>query len=385
MKNQENTLRLNLKYGMKPGRKGTVGVENNGGTLRLRLPRHVYGGRQKYLYLGLNDTKENRKTARAKAQIIESDIFFDRFDPTLVKYKPRVYPYPEAKPQASDLTLTQLWQQYVDFKSKQLSPSSLKDFRRVSNHIAALPDKSLKSAKQIARHLQEFLSADAAKRTLTQINACCKWAVEQELIEENPFDGMARRVKVRHQQSINPFTTVERDLIIRAFETEELHQHYAPLVKFLFFTGCRTSEAVGLTWQHVAPDLSTITFAEVVVEGERILTTKTHKIRKFPINESLKDLIVSLRPSQVQPLAPVFTDTQGNLVRPNNFLRRHWQPVVKALPIAYRPQYNTRHTFITLCLEADVPIAQVAAWVGNSPKIILEHYAGLTRAEVPEL
>jgi integrase len=384
MKNQENTLRLNFKYGMKPGRKGTVGIENNGGVLRLRLPRQVYGGRQKYLYLGLNDTKENRKIAKAKAQAIESDIFFDRFDPTLIKYKPRVYSYPEiAKP--DELNLGELWQQYADFKAKHLSPSSMKDFRRVSNHIAQLADPSLKSAKAIARHFQEFLSADAAKRTLTQVNACCKWAVEQELIKENPFDGMARRVKVRHQQSINPFTAAERDWIIKAFEQSESHQHYAGLVKFLFLTGCRTSEAVGLTWQHVAPDLSSITFAEVVVEGERILSTKTHKIRKFPVNGSLKDLMAGLRPGHPQPSAPVFTDTQGNLVRPNNFLRRHWQPVVKNLPIAYRPQYNTRHTFITLCLEAKVPIAQVAAWVGNSPKIILEHYAGLTRADVPEL
>jgi integrase len=384
MNNRQNTLRLNLKDGMKPGRKGTVGIENNGGVLRLRLPRQVYGGRQKYLYLGLLDTKENRKIAKAKAQVIESDIFFDRFDPTLVKYKPRTYPYPETL-KVDELTLSELWQQYAEFKSKHLSPSSLKDFRRTANHIAGLPDQSLKSAKAIARHFQEFLSADAAKRTLTQINACCKWAVEQELLEENPFDGMARRVKVRHQQSINPFTATERDWIIKAFEESASHQHYAGLVKFLFFTGCRTSEAVGLTWQHVAPDLSTITFAEVVVEGTRIASTKTHKIRKFPVNGSLRDLMETFRLESPQPLAPVFTDTQGNLVRPNNFLRRHWQPVVKALPIAYRPQYNTRHTFITLCLEADVPIAQVAAWVGNSPKIILEHYAGLTRANVPEL
>jgi integrase len=151
----------------------------------------------------------------------------------------------------------------------------------------------------------------------------------------------------------------------------------------VFATGCRTSEAIGLTWQHVSPDLTAITFAEVVVEGVRSKSTKTHKIRKFPVNENLRELLLSIRVNEV-PIAPVFTDKQGNLVRANNFLRRHWQPLIKSLPIAYRPQYNTRHSFITECLNAKVPISQVAAWVGNSPEIILKHYAGLVSSEVPD-
>ena len=368
--------------GRKP--KGSVGIESKNNRLRLRLPRHLFGGQQKYLYLNLPDSALNRQIAQAKAQLIESDIAFERFDPTLEKYKAPVYALPNP-PSCQELTLSQLWEKYTEYKAKSLSPSSLKDFRRTANHIAKLPNPSLASAKQIARHLQEFLSADTAKRTLIQLNACCNWAIEEELIEENPFKGMSARVKVKRNRSINPFTQTERDLIINAFEQSTQHQHYVTFVKFLFATGCRTSEAIGLTWQYISPDISTIVFAEVVVEGVRSQSTKTHKIRKFPVNEGLRELLLSIRPSEVAPIAPVFTDTQGNLVRANNFLRRHWQPVVKSLPIAYRPSYNTRHTFITLCLDAKVPIAQVAAWVGNSPKVILEHYAGLTHSVVPEL
>lgn len=363
--------------------KGSVGIETNNGCLRLRLPRHVFGGQQKYLYLGLSDTKINRQLAEAKAQQIQSDIFFERFDPTLERYKPPIYSLPP-KPQKV-VSLDELWQQYTDFKKKTLSPSSLKDFKKIANHIQRFPSRSLAQAKAIATHLADTLTADTTKRILTQLNACCEWALERDLIDENPFSGLTRRVKVVKSRTINPFTVQERDAIIKAFEEFSGHCHYAPFVKFLFLTGCRTSEAVGLQWQHIDLALTYITFAEAVVEGQRTRSTKTHKIRKFPINQQLKDLLGGIRPEAPQPLAAVFTDSLGNLVRPNNFLRRHWQPVVKNLPIAYRPQYNTRHTFITLCLEAKVPISQIAAWVGNSPKIILEHYAGLTRFEVPEL
>ncbi|MBW4638969.1 MAG: hypothetical protein KME05_12170 [Gloeocapsa sp. UFS-A4-WI-NPMV-4B04] len=50
----------------------------------------------------------------------------------------------------------------------------------------------------------------------------------------------------------------------------------------------------------------------------------------------------------------------------------------------YRPQYNTRHTFISMALEAGLTVPQVASLVGNSPTIILRHYAGcLSQVTVP--
>lgn len=365
--------------------KGSVGIETVNGSLRLRLPRHVFRGQQKYLYLGLSDTVKNRKLAEAKVQQIQADIFFERFDPTLERYKPPSYSLPPKPDKSNQLTLNFLWEKYTQFKAKTLSPSSLKDFKKVANHIKRLPTQSPDAAKQIANHLLDTLSIDSAKRVLTQLSACCDWAVDRDLIEKNPFTGMTKRLKVTKKHSINPFTAQERDAIIKAFEEFPQHRHYAPFVKFLFLTGCRTSEAVGLQWQHIDLAMTFVTFQEVVVDGQRHGTTKTHKIRKFPINQSLKDLLIAIKPDAPYPKTSVFTDSLGNLVRPNNFLRRHWQPVVKSLAIAYRPQYNTRHTFITLCLEAKVPVAQIAAWVGNSPRVIWEHYAGLIQSEVPEL
>lgn len=365
--------------------KGSVGVEANEGRLRLRLPRHLYGGKQVYLYLNLPDTEFSRESAKHTAREIERDIFFDNFDPSLEKYKPKKFDPPTPKQLPVQPDLEELWQNYSAFKAKSLSPSSLKDFRKTANHIQRLPTKSLIDAQAIASHLTTSLSADAAKRVLIQINACCTWAIDCELITDNPFQGKASKIKVYKNRKINPFTKEERDLIINGFQSQPIHQHYAALVQFFFLTGCRTSEGVGLLWRHIDSEITTISFQEVVVDGRRNQTTKTHKSRKFPINRELRRLLLGIRPTVVYTECPVFTDKKGNLVRPNNFLRRHWQPVVKALGISYRPQYNTRHTFITLCLEAKVPIAQVAAWVGNSPRIILEHYAGLIRCEVPEL
>lgn len=362
--------------------KGTVGVESFQDRLRLRLPRQVCKGRSRYLYLGLADTPKNRKIAQAKAMLIESDIVFERFDPTLDKYRPPDYT-PAIVP-AGNLTLPELWQRYVAFKSNTLSPTTLNtDFRKITNHIQALPTAEFTQAHKIRDSLLGRLSPDAARRVLMQIKACCTWAVGEGLIESNPFVNLPS-IRVAKSRSINPFSRQERDLIIQAFEQSEYYSYYTPFVKFLFWTGCRTSEAVGLQWQHIGPSLEFISFEEALV-GKIRKETKTHSNRKFPTNKALKALLESIQPAQVYPNTPVFVSKEGKTVDPHNFLNRAWRSVMKPLPIKYRPQYNTRHTFITLCLEDSIPVTQVAAWVGNSPKTIWTHYAGLVNLlEVPE-
>ena len=210
-------------------------------------------------------------------------------------------------------------------------------------------------------------------------------AVDEELIPRNPFVNLPK-VKARKTQSdINPFTKHEQDIIIAAFEQD--CPHYAPFTKFLFWTGCRPSEAIGLQWKHIAPDLSEITFSEAVVEKNR-KDTKTHTTRKFPCNAKLKSLLADIKISEstgkgLEGL--VFLSPKGCAVDGHNFLNREWQEILSENTIAYRVVYNCRHTFITLCLEAGVPVVQVARWVGNSPQTIWKYYAGLVSTHmVPE-
>lgn len=67
--------------------KASVQIKNSNGRLQLAFSHR---GKRHYLSLGLPDNKVNRKAAQAKASLIESDIAFDRFDPTLAKYKPQL-------------------------------------------------------------------------------------------------------------------------------------------------------------------------------------------------------------------------------------------------------------------------------------------------------
>lgn len=112
------------------------------------------------------------------------------------------------------------------------------------------------------------LTANAANRCLVQINACCNWAVSSGLISSNPFRGMAAEIKLPKSQAsehdINPFSASEREEIIQAFESDKYYSHYTSLVRFLFSTGCRPSEAVALQWKHISSDFRLITCEQAV-------------------------------------------------------------------------------------------------------------------------
>ncbi len=389
---------------------GTVGIEEFQGKIRLRLPRHIFGGKQKWISTGLQYTPENWKTAQSEAWEIEQDMNSGNFDPTLAKYKPRTHltlVKPVEKP-PQNLTLDELWERYTEYKSQVIEATTIKTtYKRTKNLIPLFPSQNLKDAVAIRDWLLDNKSLYTAKYVLTHLSGCCEWAVESNLIASNPFVKMAQHIKESRTQEtdgedIDPFTAQERDAIIEAFENNRYYKHYTNFVRFLFMTGCRTGEAIALQWKHINPEITEITFSESFSSHFSLRKdTKNHKSRKFPINAQLKALLESIKPKICNPEDLVFPSPTGREIDGHNFLNRAWKgyknrhgnqvdgivtQLVKEGKVGrYRCQYNTRHTFITMALESNVSVPQVAKWVGNTPEIIIKHYAGtLRQVQVPE-
>ncbi len=371
-----------------------IGIETLEGRLRLRFPRALFAGNQKYLSLNLADTAENRVVAEMKARQIELDAIAGYFDPTLAKYKPH---YESAKKEKT-YTLLELWGEYVQFKAGQVEESTvLRDYSLIEKRIKALPTSNIKDALLIRNHLLSTYSAETAKRTLKQMNACCNWATLSKLIESNPFKDLAKSIKTKRKDStILTFNREEISIIVDAFISNKYcpkysplpHSYYANYVRLLFLSGCRPEEAVALKWKHISS--THITFAEAVPSDVRVRKdTKTHQIRLFPINNQLKELLNSIGYGGGETL--LFCSRNGRELNSHNFLNRVWKPILTklvndALIRYYLPQYNCRHTFITLCLEAGISVKQVADMVGNSPEVIYKHYSGIIKQlEVPEI
>jgi integrase len=404
----------------KSGR-GSVQIKVSKGWLQLVFSYPVLTstgeikGKRFYVSVGQRDTPFGRQRAAALAATIQRDIDYGEFDASLSRYKPTasvsspVPAEPAIDPTPAIPQLGELWTQYEQFKKTQVSQSTyVKDYRKYRNHIAELPSQNLEDAIAMRDHFLATLSANAAKRTLTNINACCNWALKSRLIDANPFVGMSKDIQVPKSESdetdINPFTSEERDVIILTFEQSKLYQYYAPLVKFLFFTGCRPSEAIALQWKYVGDQF--ITFRQAVTEGEKGLALKdglkTQAQRRFPINTQLREILETMRSKQSKPDDFIFLSKKGGFIDFGDFLNHAWkgyvnrhgkeidglvtQLVKQGVVSEYRKPYQCRHTFITLCVDAGIDAKDIARWVGNSPEMIYRHYAGKKRdLQVPEL
>jgi integrase len=387
--------------------KGSVGVEQFQGRLRLCLPRSLFGGEQKRLVLGLSDTPENRKVAEVRARQIELDVASGNFDPTLDKYRTKTH-LSVVKQPTKTFNLLQVWDKYIEFKKASVSPSYLANqLQATRNHLNKLPVYGESDAVAVRDWAVANLTADSAKRFITQLCACCNWAVKSKLIDANPFVAMASEIKLPRSEKvdaedseINPFTAEERDRIIEAFRTDKFchnctsknskHSNYTAYVRFLFFTGCRPSEAIGLRWKHVDLERSTILFEEAAVQSKQGVARKkglkTQAFRRFKINGQLREILLSVKSKKINPDDLVFPAPEGGFIIQGNFRGRVWKKVLQGLGIEYRVPYQTRHTFITLCLDKGIDVKDVARWVGNSPEVIYKHYAGNRRdLQVPEI
>lgn len=392
--------------------KGSVQFKNTKGRLQLVFSypvkmKGVVNRKRFYISTGYEDTPVNRYRVGDIVKELQRDIDYGEVDLTLQRYQTEAVKAKAVRTSAEVLTapnasasfaydLAELWAQYTEFKRPQCSPSTIaKDFKKHRNHIARLPSGDLGNAVAIRNHLLENLTLDAAKRCLIQINACCDWAVRESLVTENPFSGMTRIRVPKSQQSdeedINPFSKEERDLIIRVFMDNQYYRFYADFIRFLFFTGARPSEVIALQWKHMMSHA--VKFEQAVVVSEEGLVCKeglkTQAKRLFPINPQLMGILKSVREQAVSTdeNALVFPSPRGKFIDQHNFANRAWQKILETCRVTYRKPYQTRHTFISLCVAANVNSTLIARWVGTSSRMIDKHYGASFFGDVdpPEL
>lgn len=384
--------------------KGQAGIEVIKGYLRIRLPRLVIDtGAKRYISTGLPNTPENYQEVQVLCWQIDKDIKTGNLDVTLERYKNAFKPkITLSKDKNTDLAV--LWELYKNHRKPLVSSVTFKiEYEtRIPNLIKKLPSTNIKDAHLIREHLIQTLSKNAVKKTLGYFEACCRWALDQKIIPENYFYGYRRSIRVRKGKKKDPFTQEECNIILEAFRVHHKYSYYYNFVKFLILTGCRTGEAVGLHWYNVILDTKNpyILFTETYSERTHELKpNKNEEIRRFPCNDTLAELLRSIKPSDVNPNQLVFPyHYDGDYINLNFFTNHIWRGtnnngyvsdgVLKPLLDSgiierYRPPYNCRHTFITMMLNRHIPVATVAEWVGNTPYVVYKYYAGTDKSLIP--
>jgi integrase len=188
-------------------------------------------------------------------------------------------------------------------------------------------------------------------------------AIEQGHLKSNPAKGI-RLPRGNEADSAEMRILTDDEF---ASVCDRTPDHYRPLVRFLYGTGCRWQEAVALTVADVR--LPNVHFRRALKwspDGKRyIASTKSKKSNRViglpdEIHDELRSLCAGRKGTDL-----VFTAPRGGMVLHRTFWSRVWLPAVTELEPRPRP-HDLRHTHASQLLAAGVPIHIVQARLGHS-------------------
>lgn len=296
---------------------------------------------------------------------------------------------PRSQREISLKKLAELWETYSLFRKGQIAPSTyLRDYQKITRRLEKMAKSApyLETSIEIRDWLLENYSHETTRRTIQQFQACMRWAVDSELLDKSPFEGLPRmfRPKKPSEKAWAAFTADERDRIIQEFDVQA--PVYSPWVKALFWTGARPEELCALRWEHLSSDCTECLFQEALpIDMREAQATKNYKSTRFPCNARLQRLFRELEQRDGRDRSShVFKGVKGGRFDYHNFQTRAWKPLVSELvskgKVAfYLSQYHARHTWITLALENGLSVQDVSYLARVSPKVIYDHYAGRSR------
>lgn len=194
-----------------------------------------------------------------------------------------------------------------------------------------------------------------------------KWAISEELTNNNPFKNIAPKTRIHTEVSV--LSCDEAKALLRA--SEALYGgELLPYTAITLFAGLRPdSEMRHLTWEAINLE-----------DGEiRVTMGKTRIPRTVDIPDNLVKWLKKCDESR-----PIY---------PKNF-RRKWAKIrnkagfkggaakttkEKTVEIGLKPWVKdyTRHTAISYRVRQTGDIHSAATWAGNSPNIIKSYYLGL--------
>lgn len=348
---------------------GSVRMFPRNGYLWIRF---THEGRDVKRSLRKPDTPENRRAARPiiakiEAQLLGGDLAaIDQF------LAPR--------PTKRAITLGELWGQYAAAKTPHVAPNTVRHYRAISKRLAMLPEAIAPTPDAIAQALLQITTPRVCHTMLFDLRAAWRWGESRGIVPAGRWENLPKIPGGRPlKRAIDPFLPWERDLICTAFDQCDRWGDFAPVIRFLFWSGVRTGEAFALSWGAVNLEAATIAITTSIAVDGTLSQPKRGKSRILPCSDALIDLLTSIRPSNPGAGDRVFRNVERNtLTRAWN--RSGGQPgIVRRLAIEgkitrYRPPYNTRHTFASCAIAAGVSIPTLANWLGHDPKVTLSRY-----------
>jgi len=297
-------------------------------------------------------TVQARKTG-GKATITAIESFFSNWlDKPIAELNNTDVIRWQAEQEKSGLKFTTLKRRYNGFRT-MLNHAVEKE------HITENPLKNIKLEKFHETEDQE--AKRKARRT---------YLTESQI--ESFFYGLDRYQEEKREHRRNSRAHGKSNLL--DLDKVEFVDHVKPVMLLLFYTGFRQGDALGLKWEHVNLNFSTIT---------KVIEKTAHKApraKQFPISPPLLDTLKKWhKQTGHKSKGYVFPSGRTGTRFHRTSLSKPWKKIQKLAELPEELQlYSLRHNFTSHLVMKGCDLLSVATLLGHSDiEMIVEHYGHL--------
>ncbi len=374
-----------VKIPGQPRKKNRFIVYTRSNILYMSLPSCLGYPRGSKVSIGLDDTKKNRNHAILIADMMTSDLMHGK----LVEDFNYYFPYNKNAKSVDSLdakvsvTVKQAWDTYMKDITPYRKPTTIKYLKyTIYPTLSNVLTFRLANIEGIYEQVKKDTTPGLVVRVINIIILIIKNYYSYLMTHQDRYQRILREAKRNNKVSAksNTALAIPHDEMMYIIETiSNDYQVYGQFIKFIFLTGCRPSEAVGLTWDCISKHTITLGNSITRYEGswELISGSKNGTIRDFPMTQELSELVEKIEQRE-NPWNLVFLTPRGKPIDLSNFSKDVWKKVTTTYTL-----YNIRDTFITRQVENKTPLAIIGKWCDNSESVIQKHYLAKTNTYVP--
>ena len=306
------------------------------------------------------------------------------------------------KKQLEEMIFSQLLEEWKTIRSSEIKSSSYRsEMKSLELFMGAVGN--LRISDYTTQLVQTYLmnlnvQNSTRKNRKIYLNAIFDYAVKVGYISDSPVKGVVIPKQKADYEKLqkakdNFISREELGQVLSYCESHNKDKRYALAMEFIFLTGLRFAEFIGVRYQDVNFKANLLTIdhtIDYVAHGydERILqTTKTvGSVRTIVLSERCLDIIEYFR-SNCFDEEFIFVTEQGNIMR-QPLLYRFIKSICEVVLGGHR-SYNIhmlRHSHISLLAELGIPIKAIMERVGHRDEsITLRIYSHVTKNIQDEL
>lgn len=289
-----------------------------------------------------------------------------------------------------NITVVQLNEMYVDATKSSWKPTTAKNHEFIMEKyiLDTIGHYKIKNVTTLILQKEIFdrlIKLGFTEGTLIsiyrRISAIFNFAVKNEiLIKKRITTPNIKNATTGVKREAIPVENIE--IILEIIRTKYKITHFT-CICVLVLTGMRIGELRALKWTDV-DFVNNVLYITETKDRFGIRDPKTkNSIRKFPMNESIRKVLLEYkawyddkmeRYGFRNPEGYVIVNYTGGPVG-ERFLKRIIDLVCEREKIPRFTPHYLRHTFVSIQLSKNVPIATVAALIGDTPETVYKTYA----------